>query len=504
MNNAEKNTYSITEKSGINHSTKAKKHSNFSDKEMLIFKLERVLSSVFASHKNHTHQSAKSRQRSWLFAAIALSVLFVFAMMPMHFSLAYELDIDGYKCYVSDPAEYHSVADEVSKTVSDIINSDYALSVIPKFSRVVVNRNDLEAFEDNSSELYAVLIEHADSLIVHGYALNIDGVPVAVSEDKTTLNFALNCYENSFADNLTQDVSITNDISIEYGLYPRSLVVNDTEELVALMNSDICQSGSYTVKSGDTAETIASAFGLTEEALTANIGLTTSMLTAGMTINMESVMPLLDVQVVKTEVYTETIPYETVITETADRYTTYRKTKVKGQNGTAEITANVTYVNGEEVSREIVSTAVISEPITERITIGTTKPPRWLPTGTFIMPVTGRVTSPYGYRGTEFHTGIDWGANKGTPIYASDGGTVIFAGTKGNYGKLVIIEHEDDVTTYYAHCSKLYVSKGDKVAQGDKIAAVGSTGRSTGPHLHFEIRINGKTVSPLDQINKKK
>lgn len=118
----------------------------------------------------------------------------------------------------------------------------------------------------------------------------------------------------------------------------------------------------------------------------------------------------------------------------------------------------------------------------------------------FIVPVTGTVTSRYGTReATEVvsanHAGIDIGANEGTPIYAAMDGTVEVASEEGEYGKHIDITN-GDVLTRYAHCSKLLVKEGDKVKQGDKIAEVGSTGNSTGPHLHFEIRRENRTINP--------
>jgi len=94
------------------------------------------------------------------------------------------------------------------------------------------------------------------------------------------------------------------------------------------------------------------------------------------------------------------------------------------------------------------------------------------------------------------HTGIDYGAAHGTPIYATAGGTVEFAGRRGGYGKLVIIRHPNGYETYYGHCSRLLVKKGTHVKQGQEIAKVGRTGQATGPHVHYETRINGKPVNP--------
>lgn len=118
----------------------------------------------------------------------------------------------------------------------------------------------------------------------------------------------------------------------------------------------------------------------------------------------------------------------------------------------------------------------------------------------FILPVTGTVTSRYGTREeTEVvsanHAGIDIGADTGTPIYAAMDGTVTVSSSEGEYGKHIDIEN-GEVLTRYAHCSKLLVKEGEKVKQGDKIAEVGSTGNSTGPHLHFEIRRENRTVNP--------
>src|SRR5699024_5394925 len=101
------------------------------------------------------------------------------------------------------------------------------------------------------------------------------------------------------------------------------------------------------------------------------------------------------------------------------------------------------------------------------------------------------------------HKGIDIGAAGGTTIVATAGGTVTYAGwNSGGYGNLVKIDHGNGVETYYGHCSKVYVKKGQQVEAGEKIAAVGSTGRSTGNHLHFEIRLNGAQVNPQKYVYK--
>lgn len=120
-----------------------------------------------------------------------------------------------------------------------------------------------------------------------------------------------------------------------------------------------------------------------------------------------------------------------------------------------------------------------------------------------IKPVSGIITSRFAASSrirSSAHTGLDIATSSGTPIVAAASGTVTFSGTKGSYGKLVVITHSNGVQTYYGHCSALYVSAGQKVAQGQKIAAVGSTGNSTGPHLHLEIRINGVAYNPQNYL----
>ena len=127
-------------------------------------------------------------------------------------------------------------------------------------------------------------------------------------------------------------------------------------------------------------------------------------------------------------------------------------------------------------------------------------PPTGGGSGTYIWPVSGTITSVYGPRWGSFHYGLDIAAPSGTPIAAARSGTVIRAGWQSGYGNAVEISHGGGVSTHYGHLSSIAVSEGQQVNQGEMIGRVGSTGNSTGPHLDFEVRVNGSKVNPAPYL----
>lgn len=126
--------------------------------------------------------------------------------------------------------------------------------------------------------------------------------------------------------------------------------------------------------------------------------------------------------------------------------------------------------------------------------------------GQFMWPVNGEITSPFGWRvhpiwGTQiFHAGLDIGADYGEPVHAADSGTVVYAGWMGGYGNAVMVDHGGGLVTLYGHNSSITVSEGQQVGKGETIALAGSTGNSTGPHCHFEVRVHGEVTSPLQYL----
>jgi murein DD-endopeptidase MepM/ murein hydrolase activator NlpD len=159
------------------------------------------------------------------------------------------------------------------------------------------------------------------------------------------------------------------------------------------------------------------------------------------------------------------------------------------------------YENDKEVSQETIKEEVIYEAVAKIVERGTIVPP------TYIKPISGgRLSSGFGYRSrptkgaSTYHKGVDWATPVGTAVMASSGGVVSRAGWGSGYGYVIYIDHPDGRQTRYGHLSKILVSVGDHVSQGQKIALSGNTGVSTDAHLHFEILINGVQVNPLNYL----
>lgn len=211
---------------------------------------------------------------------------------------------------------------------------------------------------------------------------------------------------------------------------------------------------------------------------------------------------VINVETTELDVYDVEVPFGTVTKETEELYEGETQIESEGVLGVNQVVAKVVCDNGEEVERTVLDQKEMSIPVDEVVLVGTKEKPSWIPTGSFINPANGRLSSRYGARWGRLHAGIDIAGAMGSDILAADGGTVVYAGYNANgYGNLVKIDHGNGTQTWYAHNSELLVSAGDKVYQGQPIAKLGNTGRSTGPHCHFEVRINGSAVDPLSYVN---
>lgn len=225
------------------------------------------------------------------------------------------------------------------------------------------------------------------------------------------------------------------------------------------------------------------------------------------TVDFESICEVLESLPVKTTVTLRTqnaIPYKSVTRKSADRFLGEVVKAVTGQDGIEETVENIVYIDGEEISRETLEATVVQKAVDEVTVIGTKA--RTVSASVsaqvsqlgLIWPlkrVDNQVISSW-WGDDRNHQAIDIASPLGTPIYAAKGGTVTTATRRSDYGNYVVIDHGNGYQTVYAHASKLYVSVGETVMQGQVIAAVGSTGQSSGNHLHFEIRYNGTRIDP--------
>lgn len=193
--------------------------------------------------------------------------------------------------------------------------------------------------------------------------------------------------------------------------------------------------------------------------------------------------------------YEEDYQADTIYIDHDDWYNTEVVVQQEGTIGHRQVVAVISNRNGKETDREIVNQIVIEESQPTIIERGTKTPP------TYIWPTYSySVTSQYGSRWGRLHGGLDIGVSSGSTVMASSAGTVVSAGWNGDYGYCILLQHSDGRQTRYAHLNKILVKTGQSVAQGEKIALSGNTGRSTGPHLHFEMIIDGNRVNPLDYI----
>ncbi len=199
------------------------------------------------------------------------------------------------------------------------------------------------------------------------------------------------------------------------------------------------------------------------------------------------------------------IDYDTVRTETSRLPVGQERRTVKGVKGERENEVEITYTDGVETGRTLLSSTLISLPVDEEISVGiySAKPASTLTklygTGQFAWPVNGGYISDV-FISNRNHRGLDIAAPGGTEIFAAEDGTVRLAATHPSYGNYIIVDHENGFSTYYAHCSALLVTEGQEVTRGQIIGLVGTTGHSTGNHLHFEVRIDGINYNPADYL----
>jgi len=344
-------------------------------------------------------------------------------------------------------------------------------------------------------------------LVTSAYCLYVDGEYIGATPYEGALEELLVKLKEDATTEETISCEFAENVEVRQEYVPSEKIMNlgyIAETLYSTKTAEV----TYEVKKGDTWSQIANSHDMTsKELLALNPGYNIDRLQIGEVLTLSASVPYLTMTVVQRERYVDDIMYDIEYTDSANLYKGDTKVTSKGQYGAADVVATVTYVNGEETERTVLSTVTLREPVTEQQLRGTKDRPTWLPTGSFRWPVSGRITSRFGGRkspggiGSTNHKGIDIAAPYGTPVYAADGGKVTYAGWMGGYGYLVRINHNGNgYETYYGHNSSLTVSVGDYVYKGQQIARVGSTGNSTGNHCHFEVRYNGVAKNPMNYL----
>lgn len=435
---------------------------------------------------------------NYVLPVLMIAVLVTVVASVQTLTFAVEVNYNGKTIgYIED----EKIFEEAEKMMQQRIlyqSDEEVISVIPEYTLTLVSREDIL----DGYELADNMVRQSDLDITEAEGVYVGDQFYGAVENTVELEEALDgllAVYRSDAENET--VEFERPISYRTGLYLRSSVVND-DELIQELTGMKESTKTYTVKEGDSPYVIAEQNGVSlGELVSLNPGILESCF-PGDTVVLSQSVPYLSVKISRTETYEEAIAYETVEVQDNKYLKGVKRETQAGENGSRTVTATVEYVNGAEVSRTVLESTVTKDPVERRVTVGTAEPIQVAPgggspaagSGAFINPCpAGYVSQEYGNYG---HKGMDIAAPYGSAIYASAPGTVILAKWYAGYGNCVMIDHGGGVVTLYGHASALYVSQGQSVAQGQTIAAVGSTGWSSGNHCHFEVRVNGGFQNP--------
>ena len=436
--------------------------------------------------------------------AIAMMVV-MGAAGVLNYCTAYEYSYNGQKLgLVKEKDDVLQITDLVQGALTEEKNMKI---VIDAKDDITFHRKlALDESQIDNSEQVLKRLTYMGDLKVKATGIYVNGKKIGAVQDRKTAEKALKDVADKYTkqgDNIeVESVRFLEKVDIKTANTDLE-DLHSEEEMVDLL----CTSGEketvHKVVAGDTLHSIAKKYDVWEDQLLEdNKGINSKKLEVGSNIIVKQQAPVLTYEVVEKITYDKVIEHKVEEQKSADIYEGMTETQQAGSDGLSEITARVTLQNGKKVEEEALVTTVKEEPVTEVVLVGTKVRPPTVGSGKYIWPLKDSFTqsSGFGSRWGRQHKGIDLAVSVGTTVYAADGGTVVEAQYSGSYGNVVMIDHQNGQETRYAHNSKLLVKKGDKVYQGQPIAKSGNTGRSTGPHVHFEIRFNGEPRNPLNYL----
>ncbi len=475
---------------------------NIWDKRLIIYKkinlIKNKVTSLYEKAIEYTFQN-KGKVFS---TAAAIFLSFVALGLFIGSITAYEYMYNGKVLgVVKNQSDVYVTVD----VIGDKLAKEYKANIIIdkekniSFNKVIGLSLKLDTREDVLNSF-----TYLKDMEVQAFAIYVDGKHVATIDNKETAGSILMTIQNKYlkqSDKIKYDkVGFAEKVEVN----PISTKIGNLQEkdaVLKFMMTGALQEKVHKVAKGETFSGIASSYGIKQSQLMAsNPDVSPEKLKIGQALVLTAAVPVLTVQTSETAEYVVPIPFTIEYENTAAKYKGEQSVKSRGINGQREVIAKIVRNNGVEVTRTELSSVIVSNPKAQVVLVGTKKLPPLVGTGTFISPVRGTITSRFGYRWGRLHTGVDIGVRTGTEIKAADGGRVIFSGRDGSLGICIRIDHGGNRVTTYGHLSKSLVKVGQKVFQGQHIANSGNTGRSTGPHLHFEIKINGKFKNPLNYI----
>lgn len=438
-----------------------------------------------------------------IFLTVALSISSA-AVLGTLFAPCQEVSVDGVSLgLVSSRQAVEEAIGRVEARASRILGYDYTLVHEMGYTFHMALKEDRIPVSSVETYLFDQIGE-----VMQTSVLTVNGQKLGAFDDATALEFLLSSLKAPYVNENTISSQFVEQVNVSRAYTPTA-DLREIADVEALLTSNSMEQVDYTVQSGETFSGIARQLDMSMKELQAlNPDVDIDNLMIGQVLTVSRAVPFLSVRTIDNVTYEGPVDYEIQEVDDPDMYQGYTKILTPGVEGWAVYNADVTYLNGVEQDRLIYSTNILTEPTTQVVAVGTKPRPKTMATGTFQWPIRGRVTSGYGNRyifgSYSFHSGIDIAGAYGASIAAADGGKVIWAGkgTGGfwSYGNYVVIDHENGLQTIYAHCSSLCVSAGQRVFKGQIIAKVGATGRTTGNHCHFQVKKNGKTVSPWNYL----